>query len=720
MNLVDWSRFLEERLQRPSLIRVNGKAPLDQGWPEGPFNDPDGWRDKLNGHQGNVGVVLGRGLAVVDVDSYKPRAEESWDALVAAVGLDLNTVIAATGGGGRHFYFRYPAELHVGSIPLGPRGYPGIEVKADGGMVVVEPSVHPVTGQPYLFEHDSGPADVNPTAFTTPFLELVGAIESGPRRRSRGRWHPLADDDQIDPADRAFVEILCTHFGGHSPTMAANGEIAVSRPGKDRRGSKGFNVSHSGPGVGWCFTDSWPPFEQNRPYDLGQLRRLAGLEEEPHITVRDIVEFPPGYRSWREGDGDIPAPTLSPQVRHGPIGDYLDLIEGATEAHPAAVGALLLAHLGVWIGHRFTVHLQRHVHAPVIWVAVLGPSSIGAKGSADDDAGRLLGSVSPGFYRQHTLTGVGSGENLVRAVRDVDRDDKGPPPEKDRLIADAELSALFKAASKDGSNLSEYLRKSYDSKLLRHSSNTAGETVASAGSYMVAVAGSITPADLARVITATDISNGWLNRFCLVWSEATASLPRGGRIFHTETEAIAVRIVKAVDGVRQSGVEVNGVRILQPDESFWSLWDPAYDHLRFPEGTGPETDLVLRFIPFAARISLVYALLDGKTVVGGEHLGAAFGWLDYFRSSVHRVFGYSATGKAGQLLEAIRAAGPDGLDGAGQDQVFRGNAAVPELRTELEARQLICTFKQSTGGRPRIVSVAIWPRTVRYGKTEQG
>jgi bifunctional DNA primase/polymerase-like protein len=84
------------------------------------------------------------GLVVVDVD---PRngGRQSW-ARLAAVGLLPRTAWVATGSDGAHFYYRHPGR-HVVSRAL--PGYPGIDIKGDGGYVVLPPSVHPDTDRAY-------------------------------------------------------------------------------------------------------------------------------------------------------------------------------------------------------------------------------------------------------------------------------------------------------------------------------------------------------------------------------------------------------------------------------------------------------------------------------------------------------------------------------------------------------------------------------------------
>ncbi len=142
MNNYEWSLFLEERLIRPPLVRCRHKAAYDTGWSIGPWESPEPWREKLVGWDGQVGMLTGRGLLVVDVDLYKPGAQDSLDLLVDK-GLSLETVTAITPRGGRHLYYRYDPDVYryLPSRSLEPLGFPGVDVKCDGGMVIVPPSV---------------------------------------------------------------------------------------------------------------------------------------------------------------------------------------------------------------------------------------------------------------------------------------------------------------------------------------------------------------------------------------------------------------------------------------------------------------------------------------------------------------------------------------------------------------------------------------------------
>jgi hypothetical protein len=87
----------------------------------------------------NIGLACGpSGLVVIDVD---PR--HGGDRSLARLRLPP-TLVARTGGGGRHFFFAGHARSR--------KGPPGIDVKAAGGYVVAVGSVHPSGGR-YVWEH---------------------------------------------------------------------------------------------------------------------------------------------------------------------------------------------------------------------------------------------------------------------------------------------------------------------------------------------------------------------------------------------------------------------------------------------------------------------------------------------------------------------------------------------------------------------------------------
>lgn len=101
--------------------------------------------------EANIGFRTGA-LVVVEIDGregMRARAE------LEAQGLDWPVTLAAMTGRrpGMHYYFRPPEGVRIANA-VGVRGArglgPGIDVRGDGGYVIVPPSVHP-TGRRYAW-----------------------------------------------------------------------------------------------------------------------------------------------------------------------------------------------------------------------------------------------------------------------------------------------------------------------------------------------------------------------------------------------------------------------------------------------------------------------------------------------------------------------------------------------------------------------------------------
>ena len=85
----------------------------------------------------NVGTVTGAisNIIVVDIDS-----EEAKNRLKEIVGeYDLDTVPRSRTGRGWQLFFKHPG----GKIPNRASIFPGLDLRGDGGFVVLPPSIHP-------------------------------------------------------------------------------------------------------------------------------------------------------------------------------------------------------------------------------------------------------------------------------------------------------------------------------------------------------------------------------------------------------------------------------------------------------------------------------------------------------------------------------------------------------------------------------------------------
>jgi hypothetical protein len=170
----------------------------------------------------NVGVATGRvsGLAVVDID---PRngGDESLRAMESRWGLLPVTPETRTGGGGRHLWYRCETTLPSGRLAA------GVDLKAEGGMVVAPPSLHR-SGSRYVWRPGGDPDDL--TLAILP--EWVGRHAHGQLnepRVSRDGPPDRTSEEQVEFADtwsRAGIDLLpgdryylCPFHDDHHPSL---------------------------------------------------------------------------------------------------------------------------------------------------------------------------------------------------------------------------------------------------------------------------------------------------------------------------------------------------------------------------------------------------------------------------------------------------------------------------------------------------------------------
>lgn len=95
----------------------------------------------------NIGIPTGIRHWVFDVD---PRngGDDSLMGLVAQYGALADTIQQITGGGGSQRFYEPPDQMKIGCHTA---VWPGIDIKGEGGYVVVPPSIHP-SGNPYIWD----------------------------------------------------------------------------------------------------------------------------------------------------------------------------------------------------------------------------------------------------------------------------------------------------------------------------------------------------------------------------------------------------------------------------------------------------------------------------------------------------------------------------------------------------------------------------------------
>lgn len=179
----------------------------------------------------NVLVATGAesGVVVFDLDRHNPAEDgvEGFRDLCDDLGIELpDTPIQLTGGGGEQWIFRHPGR-YVSSACGKSALRPGVEVKGDGGYIVVAPSLHR-SGRRYQWDSAVHPLEVEVPEIPGPLLELLSARA----KRDRG--------PATGPASESFLASLWIaagmRVGFETPAGAVTAECPWSGEHSDARG----------------------------------------------------------------------------------------------------------------------------------------------------------------------------------------------------------------------------------------------------------------------------------------------------------------------------------------------------------------------------------------------------------------------------------------------------------------------------------------------------
>jgi putative DNA primase/helicase len=137
------------------LCECKGKHPRIKNWGEEASTDPEkvgAWWDKAP--LANIGIPMGErsGLVTLDVDT-RHGGDKSLEQLEQEFGKLPTTITATTGGGGKHYIFKYTEELCLKNV-VGFRD--GLDVRTQGGMIVAAPSLHQ-SGNRYAWDEGLSP-----------------------------------------------------------------------------------------------------------------------------------------------------------------------------------------------------------------------------------------------------------------------------------------------------------------------------------------------------------------------------------------------------------------------------------------------------------------------------------------------------------------------------------------------------------------------------------
>lgn len=397
-----------------------------------------------------------------------------------------------------------------------------------------------------------------------------------------------------------------------------------------------------------------------------------------------------------------------PAVYGGLLGELVDdIAEGTSAARVGLLGSLL-AFCGALVPGRSHFH-GPHTSSP--FVALVGESGTGRKSTAINHVhGAMSDAVEPTYVNRVVLDGIASGEGLIRALADKQKNYQYEPTVG--LVLEHEYASLLAVRQREGSSLDPKLRAAFDGTPL--SNRKAGETVTVQPPYWVPALIAITPVELRLRLEAGALQTGSANRWLYLPVHGRDNRRNIPPAFNAENR-------KALVAARKAALEHQEPRGVAPAAtdllSEYDMWLPTIGH-------GLTRDLTRRMAAIAFRVALVHALVERSPTVTAEQTRRAIALTEYARSGIPWVFGQTVgSGDADLLLRHLVDRGRLSKRAITQEIIrdpLRRQAAIDEL-TRLNLADVVRV--NGTGGRSRtdlvpVVSGAGFVRFVHLFPTE--
>jgi Protein of unknown function (DUF3987) len=325
--------------------------------------------------------------------------------------------------------------------------------------------------------------------------------------------------------------------------------------------------------------------------------------------------------AMRSIDGIKVWPVLRAEAKIGLVAQIASVATRNSEADPIAVKTTMLVSGAALFGRSRFVRVGDTVHHARLFGALVGASSRARKGTSYDPARRIVTRAESILQSASTLPfpsglslkmshgPLSSGEGLIDAIRDKrGDDDDGGVDDKRLLCVEGEFGAVLRACQRQGNTLSTIIRVAWDGWTL--APLTKRDKICATNPH-ICIIGHITRHELAELLTATDVCNGFANRFLwnVVRRGPVVAFPKP--MPDNEVEHIAKDLAAAVRYAHECAQKKPEVRLSNKAADHWANVYPELtrDH---PGILGAVTS---RAEAQTLRLALTFALFDGADII---------------------------------------------------------------------------------------------------------
>lgn len=360
----------------------------------------------------------------------------------------------------------------------------------------------------------------------------------------------------------------------------------------------------------------------------------------------DGAKTPPSFGN-EQIDDDSPdthrnAPQPDPICLYGLVGDVARAGSEGTETNAHAIAANFMAYLSCAIGRGVYLPIGNTRHHTRLFCLHIGRSGRGRKGDAVSLVLRIdaaLRAIDDAFVPQVHRGGLSTREGLAALIHDGYRQGRQDVPaiEDKRLwVVESEFANVLHQGRRDGNTLSAALRDCWDGIDLKPA--TKSNRVYASDPH-VCLSGAISPNELRGLMSAREMSNGFANRFLMIWAERSRMLPFPKETPQAMVEHLARRTLEVLAFVRADRHdEREHLKMELSPQAQWRYAQLYRGELHDGVDDGAIGALLERSAPMLLRLAMLMALTDLQTRIDAQHIDAAMAWIRHATASVRFVF----------------------------------------------------------------------------------
>jgi hypothetical protein len=327
---------------------------------------------------------------------------------------------------------------------------------------------------------------------------------------------------------------------------------------------------------------------------------------------------------------------------YGIVGDVAHAGSDSTEANPYAIAANFIAYLSCAIGRGPYLPVGNTWHHARLFILHIGRSGRGRKGDAVSLVTRLDRAIrqlneraAPQIHRG----GLSSREGLVSLIHDGYKQGKQSVDaidDKRLWVIESEFANILQQGRREGNTLSSALRDCWDGVCMKPATKS---NRLYASHPHVCLSGAITPTELLGMMNARELTNGFANRFLMIWAERTKVIPFPVTTPQQAIDNLAIRVMKILEFVQAERCSERDHMRVQMTPDAQMIYAQLYCGELNENSAGERVTAVLeRRAPMLLRLSMLFALCDLQTHIGAKHIHAAMAWIRYSAASVKFVF----------------------------------------------------------------------------------